>query len=882
MNPNDFMGYPQGQQPQQPMQMPNYNPSMPMQPNFGKGLPNFNPSNMPMNRQNTMNQFQSMQFPGMPNPMNQMQPGGMANPMAPPMNQNMMKQHNMMQPTAGSFGFAPPNNRHRSSLTGMQYNNPQMFPQMIQTQSGTQPPTATLPTQSASQPKKKRSSTSNSQANSNNITSNPPNISSNAASSSSNSNGNKGIQIAPSPSIDNISGSSNSNANITTPISSSIPESTPEKTGSSGSSRGGGNKSGSGSSSQKHSSLMSNQPSVNNLSGIGSMGSMNNLTGMNSMNNLNMGMSSMNSLGNMGNLSQMSSLSGMASMNSMPPMNMNMNMGMNMGMPMGGMNMNNMNVMNGMNMMNSMNPMSLSGMSSMGNLSGMNSMGSNLTGMNSMGSMNGMGSMGNIGNMPSMTGISSSTTNSSSAAPPSSSTSSSMQQSIPSSSQSQSQIQNQSQNSQQSQNQSTSQVQNQQQSQQQPIIPTISVPPQIQSQMSSISQLPSIIGPSGISPEISQMTSLLAKISDDRADLIFSLFDIHQPKKKHDKIQAFIKFVIKNFHPNWVLITLNLIEQIDQSPQSFALTPQPLSSAPSSSSISQQATGLTPQPTSVVQPTSSAITIPINTYQKFKEPPLPLVFSRIKNCKPLFKNLILNQNRLEFTPKNCRKYIVIGSFISANETINPAQYSVSVFCEKNEIQPLNFGDNESYYVLFPEGGKVPQHFLIQITSQSKSFPASFLTWFVCQFVERKNAVDVLHQLLSTTQNEKIQLARTPMCKGCSFYAIHAIEDILKKGFALCPTCHANIILNDLIFDSKAAAPPQQIKIEENKDMKQGRIACSDALTTLMKPSHTEQDWKDILFDQGGLLSKEYTPLRYSNTYEFRNELSQFKDKPELI
>ena len=48
---------------------------------------------MQMNRQNTMNQFQPVQFPGMPNPMNQKQPGCMANQMAPPMNQNMMKQH---------------------------------------------------------------------------------------------------------------------------------------------------------------------------------------------------------------------------------------------------------------------------------------------------------------------------------------------------------------------------------------------------------------------------------------------------------------------------------------------------------------------------------------------------------------------------------------------------------------------------------------------------------------------------------------------------------------------------------------------------------------------------------------------------------------------
>ena len=75
---------------------------------------------------------------------------------------------------------------------------------MIQTQSGSQPPTATLPSQSTNQPKKKRTNTTNRQIVSNNITSNPPNINSNGSNSSSNLNCNKIIQIAASPSIDNI------------------------------------------------------------------------------------------------------------------------------------------------------------------------------------------------------------------------------------------------------------------------------------------------------------------------------------------------------------------------------------------------------------------------------------------------------------------------------------------------------------------------------------------------------------------------------------------------------------------------------------------------------------------------------------------------------
>lgn len=873
MNPNDFMGYPQGQQPQQPMQMPNFNPSMPMQPNFGKGLPNFNPQNMQMNRQNTMNQYQAMQFPGMPNPMNQMQPGAMTNPMPPAMNQNMMKQHNMMQPTGASFGFPAPNNRHRSSLTGMQFNNTSMFPQMIPTQSGTQPPTITLQSQSSSQPKKKRSS---SQVNNMNNTSNA-NANSNVASANSS----QSIQLQPSSSIENLAGSVNSNASISTPIS----DTASEKVGSSGSR---GSKSGSGSSSQKHSSMMSTQASMNNMSGIGSIGSMNNITQMNSMNNLNMGMSGMSSMGNMGNLSQIGSLS---SMNNMASMNMNMNMGMNMGMPMNGMNMSNMNgmnVMNGMNMngMNvSMNQMGLNSMSSMGNLSGMNSMGAGLSGINSMGSMSGIGNMGNMSSMSSMAGMPSSAANpavASQSSAASTSNPSSLQQAVVSQSSTSNQQSNQS-NPPQNQPQvpnsvpnPSNQPPNQQRTQQQ----TINVPPQIQNQ-TAVQQMSLMVGPGGISPEITRMKNLLEKMSKEKADIFFALFEVHQAKKRLDKIKYFINYVINNFHPNWVLFTINFLDQINQSP--LATTPAASSAVNGSSnpSLAQPSSSVAPVPP---PNTTLNVNIGLNIYQKFKEPPLSPIFSRVKNFKPMFKNLVLNQNCLTFSPENCKKYIVIGSFLSSTERIEPEKDSVSVFCDTTEILPLNFGGNESYYVLFPEGEKVPQQFQVRVTSQSKAFPPSFLTWFVCQVVEKRNAYEILDSLLTAVlpqnvQKEKIQIARTPMCKGCGFYAIHVIEDILNKGFAFCPTCHANIVLNDLIFDTKVTGTPQQInfKIEENKDMELGRNACSDALTSLMKPSHTEQNWEFNIFDKPGLPKKEYIESKYTNTNEFRKEISQFND-----
>ena len=52
--------------------------------------------------------------------------------------------------------------------------------------------------------------------------------------------------------------------------------------------------------------------------------------------------------------------------------------------------------------------------------------------------------------------------------------------------------------------------------------------------------------------------------------------------------------------------------------------------------------------------------------------------------------------------------------------------------KKNEIHPLNFGDNESYYVLFPCRGKVPPHFLIQIFSKNLDKKALFKKRLECQ------------------------------------------------------------------------------------------------------------------------------------------------------
>ncbi|OHT03471.1 hypothetical protein TRFO_06734 [Tritrichomonas foetus] len=334
-----------------------------------------------------------------------------------------------------------------------------------------------------------------------------------------------------------------------------------------------------------------------------------------------------------------------------------------------------------------------------------------------------------------------------------------------------------------------------------------------------------------MTPEVPRMNLLLANLNEEKSDLFYSLFDCHQGKKREEKQENFIKLVMQHFHPSWISYTTVFLDQISQAG---------------------------------------------SIYQKFKEPPLPVCFARMKGCKPAYKNIVTNNMKLEFQPnKNSRKGMVIGSFLTVTENFDTTNTSIVV--EKNEILPQKFGEIDNFYILYP-ATKAPTRFYVQINGPA---PPSFLSWFVVQYVEKRNAGDILHSLLSaampsTTQNEKVQLARTPSCNGCSFYAIQAIENILTSGNAKCPTCGANIMLSELIFDSHAAPPPQQMRIEEDPEMQQGRLACSEQLCSLMKPSHTEQDWESILFDESGLAPAEYIPMQYTNTAEFRNELSQFK------
>ena len=322
---------------------------------------------------------------------------------------------------------------------------------------------------------------------------------------------------------------------------------------------------------------------------------------------------------------------------------------------------------------------------------------------------------------------------------------------------------------------------------------------------------------------------LLEKITDEKMDVVLSLFECNSAKKKEEKLDALFNLVMNKFNPLFVSSMCSFLEHLIQDP---------------------------------------------NEYLKFKNLNIPICFTKMKGCKQIFKNLNLTEMPFEVQlNKNAKKSVVLGSFICALESISPKQYEV--FVDGNKAKFLYYGENEGFFLL-SDSMKPNNHISITISGQ---MPQTFLCWFVIQFVEKRTPDDVVNYLMSSSMktvpsNLKIQIAQTPHCKGCRFNARHAVEEIINNGAAYCPKCGENILLKEMIFGEKAQAPTQSIKIEEDPDMQRARMICAEHLCNVLKPSHTEQDWEDILFDSAGIPPEEYIPLHYTNTDEFRKELCQ--------
>lgn len=327
-------------------------------------------------------------------------------------------------------------------------------------------------------------------------------------------------------------------------------------------------------------------------------------------------------------------------------------------------------------------------------------------------------------------------------------------------------------------------------------------------------------------PEAHYIHQLVKNLDKERADLFFRLFNCKKQKRSEDRPEIFMQNVfpaLRNATPNIGVVICRLIE---------------------------------------------SLRLQQDTYTKLLEPPIPIVFSRLKQHKPLYSLVqIAPPSGVELTPTNKDRrteLIPIGTFVSLME---PYPQNVPIVVDKNEVKPLKYGTaDQSFYVAAPPG-KAPPRFVIHFTAP----PPSFLTWFTLQFVEYRQPKDILQELLASKNipfNSLPVLARTPKCNGCSFDAIKVIEEIINTGSAQCPTCHENIVLTDLEFDLPQPQSARMIVSEDEAALTLAKLALADQVCALSPAAVEARSWSDMIFGGVGQAQGEYHPMVYNDTQEY--------------
>jgi uncharacterized Zn finger protein (UPF0148 family) len=331
---------------------------------------------------------------------------------------------------------------------------------------------------------------------------------------------------------------------------------------------------------------------------------------------------------------------------------------------------------------------------------------------------------------------------------------------------------------------------------------------------------------------LQRLNTLLVNIADDRAEVFYRLFECTQGKKREERFEQFTKSIFPRIYssgPKTATILCVLIEQLQQNAALF---------------------------------------------QKFRDPPLPLILSRVKGSKPIYKNLYMHWSGFEFQPNTKeRKSRVIGSVISCVDN-SPPDGPISILVDKTELPPIRFGEDTPYYHL--SSNRSAHNFFVQFGGQIPK--EALLKWLVIQFVDMKRPQDIVRDLLQENRiephPERPFLARTPQCRGCTFPVHQVVETIMNTGQAACPTCGANVALRELQFDQQNVEEEPEVPMEEEREMQEARAFLAEHLLTLMNPSRTELNWESLLFEEEGLKIEEYEPITYSNTKEFITELQK--------
>lgn len=284
-----------------------------------------------------------------------------------------------------------------------------------------------------------------------------------------------------------------------------------------------------------------------------------------------------------------------------------------------------------------------------------------------------------------------------------------------------------------------------------------------------------------------------------------------------------------------------------------------------------------------------------------KNPPLPLLFRRIKGRKPIYKFVALEKKGFDIQPKFKDKqgdFGIIGSFYCFTESLDP----VPIIINKKEVEPIHFGTKEYYYPISREEN-IPSK--IHISFGTQAFP--FLTVFIIRYVELRDSVEILHNLMakagipigeqapvtlsqapsfasfqsmqsipSFTQDQRIY-AKTETCRdACSFPLLEAIKEILTNGSAECPKCKSLIILNELSLEvgQEKVKEPKEIELpDETPEMKLALQTLSTCLCSQLVPQPFDPNWEEKHYGECGVQIDPHAKLmQYKTTEEYLAEI----------
>lgn len=118
-----------------------------------------------------------------------------------------------------------------------------------------------------------------------------------------------------------------------------------------------------------------------------------------------------------------------------------------------------------------------------------------------------------------------------------------------------------------------------------------------------------------------------------------------------------------------------------------------------------------------------------------------------------------------------------------------------VIVNTNEIHPVNFAENDFYYVL-EKGRNIQQKIQVSVSIDQIS-----LIWFaVMAVIPKQNTAEYLSAQQGCTTNFGIALSCGCSKKGKPAYDItNIIKSTVQNGFAMCPYCKSSILLSDLSF-----------------------------------------------------------------------------------